>query len=1445
MQNTRVQGRFQVVFEALENRLLLSTGVTDPLVLGEEAAAALGVVTQPLTFSVSNAPIWTGGIGFDKAATLWDFNAGPWTLAGYGITSMGSSFGARVYANTGTVSSTFSGTLELNLPDSVQPGQQDVPVSIQFVPKSGGSMSGVFGAGLDIPLQFDMAWQLPWPLPDGSFDFTVNLEDYAGLLGIPIPKDILLNTSGSFTPNLGTQISVSKAADVADVGFDLLSLAALIPPPVGTVAAAVSLIFDLNLGMDIELERTDYFRPNSLSGNVYVNGTNNGSFSLSSSSSKTVYVDIPNTSASSISIDVGNLFLSNTFHTDFSLLSGPFFEAQIDIPLIGSWTPYRNEWPNAEFSLISLPSKQLNFSITNPPPVTVPVVWPEVAVSGNGRNISDGDTSPSTSDGTDFGNGPVSRTFRVRNSGTAPLTTSGLSVPSGFTVTNGLSSSIPTGAYDEFTVKFTGSTESSGDIRFRNNDADGGDGIEDPFNFRIVGGPPTEPEVAVSGNGRNISDGDTSPSTSDGTDFGTGLVSRTFRVTNSGNAPLTTSGLSVPSGFTVTNGLSSSISAGGYDDFTVKFTGSTESAGDISFRNNDADGGDGVEDPFNFRIIGRADQDADLALQSLTVSRPSDRAARTFTACGFDIKNNGPVSVSSESVVVDYYLSKNTAFGDGDDKKIGDTGFTLSIASGATSHINLSSTGLGNMVRFWTSSLVSQENYYVFAKVRLGNPPPTDPISSNDYDRTDSPFAYIPDILLPDLVGTVVSASPEPGEWGAGLNITASVSNQGNALAGASTAKFYMSSDDTITDGDFYLGSAPVGALSTDGSESISVSYTYEWPPPNGFTDYDDVWIGMIVDADNEVPESNEDNNNTATDHVPMVPPPRPDLTVAVDSYLAGAYSNGDSFQATGTETNSSAVGIPSTDTFWIEAHISGDRQWGNGDDYVVGRWIEDEGMDPWESYQTTETLTIPPGADDGNYYLAVKIDSDSEIAESNDENNVWWSTAADIEIASNVEHQVITGEDQKALAGGDVSIPISYDVSDGDSTLAGLGLRIHYDSSKLTWTGLADVLGTDKLFESGAPESDPSAGGGYDGDPATDKFVRVIWQDTAPPLGEWPNAPLPTQVATAEFTVAPGVPKDTTTDVRFSAQETDPDYDFHSTPATVEVIAFTWDIDGNNQVRAMSDGSLLLWYLWQLPDIAFPTIGSGATRTTPQDVKSYLDEAGAILDIDGNGQEKAMSDGSLFIWHAWDLPDASMPNVGSGATRTTPQQIREYIDRYWPSSPMTLEVTGAESGQVGADLAISADLDQIADAAIGLWQAAGASAVTLETMRNATISVMDLPGSVLGEATDRTIRLDIDAAGTGWFVDPTPQQSTEFTQGGTKLRADLDGAADGLVDLVTVMSHEMGHLARLTHADAGDKAGHVMNAVLSAGVRRLPVALDALDVLASIDAVEQLGSRL
>jgi serralysin len=127
---------------------------------------------------------------------------------------------------------------------------------------------------------------------------------------------------------------------------------------------------------------------------------------------------------------------------------------------------------------------------------------PEITVLGNGANIVDGDTTPSSADNTDFGSvtqggAAVQRTYSVRNDGSAALVLGTPSLPGGFALVEGLSASIAAGQSDTFTVRLDTATAGTkqGQISFTTNDGD-----ESPFNFSITGTVvPPLPTVSING----------------------------------------------------------------------------------------------------------------------------------------------------------------------------------------------------------------------------------------------------------------------------------------------------------------------------------------------------------------------------------------------------------------------------------------------------------------------------------------------------------------------------------------------------------------------------------------------------------------------------------------------------------------------------------------------------------------------------------------------------------------------------------------------------------------------------------------------------------------------------------------------------------------------------------------------------------------------------------
>jgi hypothetical protein len=136
-----------------------------------------------------------------------------------------------------------------------------------------------------------------------------------------------------------------------------------------------------------------------------------------------------------------------------------------------------------------------------------------------------------------------------------------------------------------------------------------------------------------------------------------------------------------------------------------------------------------------------------------------------------------------------------------------------------------------------------------------------------------------------------------------------------------------------------------------------------------------------------------------------------------------------------------------------------------------------------------------------------------------------------------------------------------------------------------------------------------------------------------------------------------------------------------------------------------------------------------------------------------------------------------------------------------------------------GAAALTASEATPVVEAAVGRW--ADLSPDLGAALANVQTVITDLPGDRLGQAIGNVLYLDRDAAGHGWFVDTTPAVDEEFTRLGTdsELSA-VDPQAVDRIDLVTVVEHELGHMAGLKDLD--DSATGLMSGRLSTGLRRL-----------------------
>ena len=124
---------------------------------------------------------------------------------------------------------------------------------------------------------------------------------------------------------------------------------------------------------------------------------------------------------------------------------------------------------------------------------------------------------------------------------------------------------------------------------------------------------------------------------------------------------------------------------------------------------------------------------------------------------------------------------------------------------------------------------------------------------------SDSVEVTVPEPERPDLVVTAPAASDVGPTAGAQFTLSATVRNDGEGIAAATTLRYYQSTDTTITTSDTSLGTVAIAGLAGSGSSSQLVKLT---APANPGTYY----YGACVDA---VPDESDTANN-CSDSVPL-----------------------------------------------------------------------------------------------------------------------------------------------------------------------------------------------------------------------------------------------------------------------------------------------------------------------------------------------------------------------------------------------------------------------------------------------------------------------------------------------------------------------------------------------------------------------------------------------
>lgn len=117
---------------------------------------------------------------------------------------------------------------------------------------------------------------------------------------------------------------------------------------------------------------------------------------------------------------------------------------------------------------------------------------------------------------------------------------------------------------------------------------------------------------------------------------------------------------------------------------------------------------------------------------------------------------------------------------------------------------------------------------------------------------------------------------------------------------------------------------------------------------------------------------------------------------------------------------------------------------------------------------------------------------------------------------------------------------------------------------------------------------------------------------------------------------------------------------------------SLNWDVDKDGTTDALTDGLLILRYTFGLTGDTLVASAVSATSTlTNAEVESEIIAVMSIADIDGDGEIDALTDGLIILRYLFGLTGDPLiiGSISSSATRSSSAEISQYLLRYMPST--------------------------------------------------------------------------------------------------------------------------------------------------------------------------------
>jgi subtilase family serine protease len=291
-----------------------------------------------------------------------------------------------------------------------------------------------------------------------------------------------------------------------------------------------------------------------------------------------------------------------------------------------------------------------------------------------------------------------------------------------------------------------------------------------------------------------------------------------------------------------------------------------------------------------------------------------------------------------------------------------------------------------------------------------------------------------------DLVVTTVTG---PTTAGAGLPITVNdtTKNQGTGPSDTSVTAFYLSTNSVIDASDIPLGTRSIGSLAPGATDSVASTFTV---PSNAAVG--NYYLIAKADANLTVSESNENNNVKTGSLVPV----GPDLAVTTLTVPATAAAGSSISVGDTTKNQGGGNAGSSSTTFYLSTNILLD----SADLALTSRTVAALTAGLTESGSTT--VSIPANTVAGTYYIVAKADGAAVVTETNESNNVKFSTAMKIgpdliESATSIP----------TSAGAGFPLTVNDTVKNQGSNMAGTSTTSFYLSTNFTLDAGDKFLGS------------------------------------------------------------------------------------------------------------------------------------------------------------------------------------------------------------------------------------------------------------------------------------------------------------------------------------------------------------------------------------------------